>query len=200
VISQLTPIYLVDPRAAAAGVLLVLAGLATMVAPIDSAQTAMVAVTPGNWTAVNVPASASITGVSVEVDLLWSVPSSCNSLGCGGPNSHEPNPSYLIIVDCGTSPCTSSTNGSVVGETPPASWVSGASYSATAGHDYQVWAFRENNPWPKSANDPVPIRWTLVEPPLGGFLGISIVGIGVVALIHAVRRLWPLPKPEPRLY
>lgn len=185
-------------RAAAAGILLIPAGLAVTVAPISSGQPTTTAVIPGNWTSVEVPRLASFTGASVEVDLSWVVGNYCAGFGCG-PTRVSPDPVWLVVLDCGLGPCDPSSNGSIVGATAPSLFLSETAFSASPGHDYQLWAFREHDPF-TNWNTSVPVTWTVVAPPLGGFLGVTLAAFGVVAIVHSFRRLWPLPKAEPRLY
>lgn len=172
-----------------------------MLGPVSSASPNSTTVLPGNFTAIDISELASFTGASVEVDLSWLSPNPCpSSIGCGPvPYGSIPSDAYLVLFDCGVRPCSANNNGSAVGETSPMRWLSETVFAATPGHHYELWGFRQHS-FDSNWNASIPLTWTLVGPPFGGFLGVGFSALGVVFVVHSVRRLWPLPRAEPRLF
>ena len=101
-------------------------------------------------------------------------------------------PSYLMVFDCGTLPCSPNMNYSVVGKTDTEQQGS-AVFWATPGHHYQVWVFRELIPG-QDLNSSVPVSSRLHDPVIGGFAGAGIIGGGIAVVAQSVRPFVRLEK------
>lgn len=187
-----------EARITAIGVTLLLVGGAVLILPILSGPAQSVSAVPGVPTDIAVPWAASITGSDVVINLTWGTPCLWWSEGGGGPacrspnGQFPPNRAYLLVFDCGTSQCTAGVNYSFVGASSPA-WYASTQFAASPGHHYQVWAYREHYP-SSDWNTSVPLSFFFVEPPVGGFFGVGLMGLGVIAVVHSVQ---PFVRPRP---
>ena len=167
----------------AVGIGLVLLGGYLLVTPITTASATTFTLVPGTWADIGIPTTASITGGSVHVVIGWGT-----VLPCPGPGyglfCNSPYPSYLTVFDCGPSSCDAQADHPQVGATPLASGGT-ADFPALPGHHYQLWAWYAGNP---ASAPPIPVRYQIAEPLLGGFLGLGLIGSGIVVLAAATAR------------
>ena len=173
----------------AAGIGLLVLGGFLLVTPIDVGPTVSTSMHAGNWEDIDVPWSASVAGMAVDVNIAWrySPPSCPGGVKCGGWVN---NPASLLLLDCGSTACIAGGDYSAVGSTDMAAYgVTG--FGAVPGHHYQLWVVEVLNLTGNNAS--IPVRYSLQTPVLGGVLGGAIMVGGAVAAIQAVRRYRPPP-------
>jgi hypothetical protein len=146
---------------------MIVAGARLIVAPIDQGRVYSTNLDSGQWLDVPVPVSTSWSGSAIYVQLSWgtaALPSNCFGVAC--PSRDEPSPSnftYLMVFDCGPTPCTWGRNYSYVGSTDLSPGGNSA-YPGIPGHHYQVWLMGSSN---SSRVTSVPVRYALETPIFG---------------------------------
>ena len=170
-------------RLIALGTVGIVLGSVLLVTPVDARPLGSTTLVSGNWFDLAVPATASWTGQGVQVTLSWgSPPPDCfRRPTCYSP---APEPTYLLVFDCGGAPCRPGVNYSYLGNTDTARYQGSSGFDAVPGHHYQVWAWDAYN---VSSGPAVPVRYGLNTPVLGGFFGAGLIVAGVAGAAEGVR-------------
>jgi hypothetical protein len=167
---------------------LVVVGSLLVTSPIEQGAVRSDRLNSGQWIDVPVPAATSWTGSSVDVLLSWGAVDAPVCAGAAGCPAHSPSPSpqyeptFLLVFDCGGSPCAANQNYTLVGSSDVATGGS-AGFVATPSHHYQVWLLVPVNSSPQTL---VPVRFALNTPLFGGYLGAGAVAGGIAAGLVAV--------------
>ena len=158
-----------------------LLGAYLLLAPISAAPVKTVDMENAHPTVIAIPSSQSLLGGSVFVEMS----AGSASPQCVGfcPSRPATGPAAIDVFDCGVSDCSGAVNYSYVG-TMEISSLSGADFSATPGHGYQLWVRSAIN---ASRNISLPVNYSIHGPVLGGVAGaIVILGAGA-AVVWSIR-------------
>ena len=167
------------------GVVAALVGVLLLILPLEAGTSGSASLSTDQSISVPVPLESSVTTTSVYLHVEWGGP--CIGTSC----TSYVSPPYLSVYDCGTGPCATGNSYPLVGST--AATDSGSSdIVVIPGHHYLLQVQPSSS---RSVGDVMMIRYTLVTPALGGWLGALALACGALAIVLAVApRSGRLPK------